>query len=396
MTSSIGLVLSGGGARGAYEVGVLTYLAEHHPDLLAKVRVITGSSVGAVNGVYLASHGLTAESVFELAELWKNLSIDALLSLSSFDALRMIGAAPLRLLRRNARTPTKGLLDAEGLWRLVSRSIDWSGLHRRVQSGRFDAVAVLATDLSSGKSHVFVESRPGIASPADSSEAHFLPVRLGRPHVLASAAIPLLFSPVRVHGRWYIDGGVRNNTPFSAALRLAADGLMIVNVRGANLPLPESTDFPGIGQIVGKLLDAIFLDRVGFDLDRLRRINDFLETAEGLGELERFQRELVARGRPHYRQIPFAVVSPARDLGAVAASYVSGSTRLRSVSFMRVLNALFANDAHTSGDAASFLLFDGEYAKELIATGYQDARAERQSIELLGRSATAQPGEHRS
>lgn len=383
MRPSLGLVLSGGGARGAYEVGALLYLAERHPDLLRHVRVVSGSSVGAVNGVFLAAKGMTPLAVEELADLWRSLSIDELVSLSSMSALRMLGAAPMRLLRVKARSPARGILNGEGLWRLVIRSIDWNGVHKHLATRRFDAVAILATDLATGRSHAFVERSPGIPQPQDSGEVTFVPTRLGRSHVLASAAIPLLFPPVRVRGRWYMDGGIRNNTPFSPALRLGAEALMMVNVTGATLQREFRHDFPGIGAIVGKLLDAVFLDRIAFDIDRLERINDFLEVAERLGKADKCTDELVKMGRPPYRRIPFAVVSPSHDLGVMAAEYVSGSTHLTSVSFLRVLSALFSDDIHTSGDGASFLLFDGGYAEQLMTQGYKDAAAQRYSIDAL-------------
>lgn len=133
--------------------------------------------------------------------------------------------------------------------------------------------------------------------------------------------------------------------------------------------------FPGIGQIVGKLLDSIFLDRVNFDLDRLARINDIVRAATSMGEreTERFRDALGALGRPRYREVPFAAVHPHVDIGAVAADVVRGSGSVSSFSFVRVLSALFEDDAGTSGDAASFLFFDGSSAERLIALGRADA-----------------------
>lgn len=383
MRPSVGLVLSGGGARGAYEVGALLYLAEHYPEILEHVRVVSGSSVGAVNGVYLAAKGMTPTAVEELADLWRGLSVDDLVSLSSISALRILGAAPMRLLRLKSKSPARGILDGEGLWRLVIRSIDWNGIHRHLAEERFDAISVLATDVATGRSHAFLERRPGVLQPPDSGEVTFIPTRLGRSHVLASAAIPLLFPPIRVRGRWYMDGGIRNNTPFSPALRLGSRALMLVNVTGPNRQREIRHEFPGIGAIVGKLLDAVFLDRIAYDLDRLERINDFLEVAERIGSVEGCTQELVKMGRPIYRRIPFAVVSPTQDLGVMAADYVSEATHLTAVSFLRVLSALFSDDIHASGDGASFLLFDGGYAEKLMAHGYKDAAAQRYSIDAL-------------
>lgn len=374
--NSIGLILSGGGARGAYEVGVLTYIADALPQVLERIRVVTGSSVGAVNAIYLASRGLTPESTHELARLWRGLTIDECISLSSFQALKMLGAAPLRLLRIGLGSPATGILDAKGLWRRVSGSVDWGRLHRQVQGGRFDAVAIAGTDISTGETHLFVDASPGRIPPTPTrvSEVIAVPARLSLRHVLASAAIPLLFSPVQIGDHWYMDGGVRHNTPLSPALHLGAESLLIITVGGMRAPA-SLAGFPGIGQIVGKLLDSIFLDRVAFDLDRLSRINDIVAAATSLGdhETERFREALRERGRPRYRNVNFAAVRPNVDIGAVAAEIIRGSTSVSSFSFVRVLNALFEDDSGTSGDAASFLFFDGTFADRLIALGRADA-----------------------
>ena len=384
--SSIGLVLSGGGARGAYEAGVLTYIADALPDLLARIRVITGSSVGAVNAMFLASRGLTPESPHELARLWRGLTIDENLSLSSFQALKMLGAAPLRLLRIGLRSPATGILDAKGLWRRVSAGVDWTRLHRHVQGGRFDAIAIAGTDISTGETHLFVDAAAGRlpAGPTRISEVIAVPTRLGLRHVLASAAIPLLFSPVQIGDRWYMDGGIRHNTPLSPALHLGAESLLIITVGGMRAPAALE-GFPGIGQIVGKLLDSIFLDRVAFDLDRMSRINDIVAAATSLGEAEteRFRAALQERGRPRYRAVNFAAVRPNVDIGAVAADLIRGSTSVSAFSFVRVLSALFEDDAGTSGDAASFLFFDGAFADRLIALGRADAARAHDQLAAL-------------
>lgn len=369
---TLALVLAGGGARGAYEAGVLAHVADAHPEVLDRIRIITGSSVGAVNGVFLASHGLTRDAVHALVRLWQGLAIDDVLGVARLDMLRLFGAAPLRLLNRSARSPAVGVLDGSGLWRLLAREIDWDGLHRHVDAGRFDAVAILGTDIATGRTHVFTEARDPSRVRLMKPDTEMVATRLSRPHVLASAAIPLLFPPIRVRGRWYMDGGVRNNTPFSSALHLGADALFVVDVHGTN-EAPDPSDFPGIGMIVGKLLDAIFLDRVEFDLDRLRRINDVVMAAEEAGVLEPVRSALRARGRPAYRYIPHVVVKPTRDLGRLAAVHV-GRVSSRW-SFIRVLDALFEDDAKASGDAASFLLFDGAFASELVEIGRRDAAA---------------------
>lgn len=376
---SIGLVLSGGGARGAYEVGVMKYIADRLPHLLDRVSVITGTSVGAVNAIHLASYGLSRTAVDRLADLWSHLKIDELIGVASLNMLRMVGTAPLRFVKGGTRSPAAGLLRADPLWKLIARETDWVGLGMHLARGRFDAVAIAGTDIRSGDTHVWVQGvgeavRP-LTGPTPIADFTAVPTKLGLRHVLASAAIPLLFPPIQIGGRWFMDGGVRHNTPLGPALHFGAESLLVVSVRGARHEDAASSRFPGIGQVVGKLLDSIFLDRVAFDLDRLRRINDVVTAAESLGDDEaaRFHDQLRAMGRPNYRSIAHAAVSPSEDLGLIAARAIRESEQIPNLSFIRVLSALFEDDERASGDAASFLLFDGRFTRQLIDLGMRDA-----------------------
>ncbi|MEZ4445751.1 MAG: patatin-like phospholipase family protein [Polyangiaceae bacterium] len=376
---SIGLVLSGGGARGAYEVGVLCYIADQLPHLLDRVTVITGTSVGAVNAIHLASYGLSRTGVHRLADLWSHLRIDELIGVAPLNMLRLVGTAPLRFVKKGLRSPAAGLLRADPLWKLIAREADWIGLGMHLSRGRFDAVALSGTDIRSGETHVWVQGNgpavKALRGPTPKSDFIAVPTKLGLRHVLASAAIPLLFPPIQIGGGWYMDGGVRQNTPLGPALHFGAESLLIVSVRGARHEDVTSTRFPGVGQIIGKLLDSIFLDRVSLDLDRLRRINDVVEAAESLGDDERsrFRDTLKAAGRPTYRTIRHASVSPSEDLGLIAARVIRESKDIPNMSFIRVLSALFEDDERASGDAASFLLFDSRFARTLLELGKADA-----------------------
>ena len=373
MKQKIGLVLSGGGARGAYEVGVLSYIADHYPEILDRVKIITGASVGAVNGVFLASRGLDRDSVRALADLWRQLDLDDVLSMAHSSLFRLVGAASLRLFREGTKSPATGLLNANPLFKLIHKNVDWDGLRQNVDRGRFEFVAIAATDIATGLTHLFVESSDKGAHPMRDIEVR--PTLLELRHVAASAAIPLLFPPVPIDGRWYLDGGLRHNTPLTPALRLGASSLLIVSVDHPRAPLElESSAFPGIGQVVGKLLDSMFLDRMAYDLDRLERINDMLALFEqNGGDAEALRSGLRSRGRRPYRHTPFVAIRPSQDLGQEANAVMLASPG-RPGSFRRVLSQLFGNDQHSSADAASFLLFDAVYAEKLMAIGYEDAR----------------------
>ena len=371
----------------------MLHVARELPELLERVTVLTGSSVGAVNVAFLAGRGLEPQAVEDLAELWRGLALEELVAVARLNALKILGTAPLRFMRMGVKSPATGLLDASGLWRLVARETNWRGIHRHVRSGRFDAVAITGTEIARGETHVFVDAHPsvGMSAPRLFSDFEAIPTELDFRHVLASAAIPFLFPPVKIKARWYMDGGVRNNTPLSPALRMGAESLFIVKVSGLDKQLSVLDEYPGIGHVLGKLLDTMFVDRVAYDLDRLDRINDMALALSSLGpEIERQALDAFqGRGRPRYRYVPYAAVRPSIDLGQLAAKRLADKEE--GFSFGRVLSSFFENDEQTSGDAASFLLFDGDYADSMIKQGLEDAQRNHAAIaSILDRPGLAE------
>jgi NTE family protein len=385
-TPSIGLVLSGGGARGAYEVGVLAWIAEHRPELLASIRVLTGSSVGAVNATYLASHGVTPEAVAGLAKIWRGLRMSDVLDASYGRLLRVLGAGTQRLFGRRARAVT-GVFNAVGLRRIVEDEVDWPGLHRRLQSGELDALAVAATDIATGRTHVFVDHNPELPQPRWPHDRSMVghPVTMEPAHVLASTSLPLLFSPVQVGDHWYTDGGIRQNTPLSPALRLGASRLVVISLGGPDQSVERPGTFPGIGQLVGKLLNSLFLDRLRWDLDRLNRINDVLDAGSRIyGDtfVPKLQEQLGRLGRRPYAPIPYVNIAPETDIGQLAARLLREEPSLADA-LSGPLKSLLTSENMAAADAASYLLFDGRYADALMDAGYKDTAAHSDALDRL-------------
>ncbi len=399
-------MLSGGGMRGAYEVGIVAGIMEvldPEPGSGPVFQIFSGTSVGAINATYLASNSAHPDhGVERLAEVWNSLRLEDHARFRPFGLARL----PETLARFRAKpgsNPGSSLLDSRGIEVLVRRTIDWGKLHENIDQGRIDAVMVAALHVLSGRTTMFTERAP---------HCHIEPTRDERKvtafeqitadHVLASAAIPLLFPTRRIGDHYYCDGGLRFNTPIAPAIRAGAERLVIVSVRhersSREIAAAEAADAGKGGELstvflLGKLLNALLLDPVASDLlvlDRLNQVMEVLEETLDADDLERIQRVWIKhRGAP-YRRLKKLVFQPSRDLGRVAGEFIKKSlktTNLRPVA--KYLIEKFASDApEPEADWASYLLFDGSFAHELIEIGRQDARAQAEKIrDFFGSSA---------
>ena len=302
--SMLGLVLTAGGARGAYQAGVLARLGEL-PGLRERpspFAIIAGASAGAINGSLLAARGARfGEATRELARLWSNLRVEDVFA-SDACSLARAGATlafDFTLGALLGRTRTHGLLDTAPLGRLLERSFPARGIADGIRRGRLYAVAVTATSYHSGRSFTFVEGRPGHPVWAKSRRL-VLPVSLTSRHVMASSAIPIVFPPVRVSSQagdlWFGDGGLRLVTPLSPAIRLGASQILSIGVRSSRAADslareeagavaspgegPPRLPCPPLAQVTGVFLNAIFLDHLDADLDHLNRMNEIVASGQ--------------------------------------------------------------------------------------------------------------------
>jgi NTE family protein len=249
---------------------------------------------------------------------------------------------------------------------------------------------VTATDIGSGKSVVFVQNRDGnIPKWSKDPFVRAQAVTMGAEHALASAALPILFPAIAVGERFFCDGGLRQNTPLSPALRLGADKVLVVGLRHkppANEEVPEeSMPFPGAAFLVGKVLDAFLLDHIDYDLDRLRRFNALIEAVRKVGsagDTQRFDEVVTSmRGAP-YRVVGEFMIRPSADLGEIAG-HIARTGRFKGSGggpgiqlLRRLATARGANEA----DLLSYILFDGLFAAEVARLGYEDARAQHDDL----------------
>ncbi len=391
----VALVLSGGGARGAYEVGIIRYIAEQ---LSEKVRfhVISGTSVGAINGAYVAATcDRPRPQGRMLSRVWMDLTLDEVYKFG-WAQMRTL---PQVLFGRNLPkishgSTIGGLVDARFLENIVRTRVPWRGITENLHRGLLDSFSCSATELATGINTVFVQTASGRLPeqwPTDHNQI-VVPTAIGAAHTLASGAIPVIFPAVRVGDQLYVDGSLRQNTPIRPAMRLGASRILVVGLRHAepraiHERLREQAEvvYPNAMFMLGKMFNALMLDKLEADMARIRRINSIVEAGsraygpdfpERLGAAMRGE-----RGRP-YTRVDMVLIRPSEDLGHIAWD-VMHRTKLSKYEGVvaRWMRRSIANeDAIHESDLASYILFDREYVTRLIDLGYEDASKHRADI----------------
>jgi NTE family protein len=365
----LALVLTGGGARGAYQVGLLRYLARTYPDL--SIPILTGVSAGALNAAHLAQHhGTLLQAVDELAALWGELVPERIFRVDVPSLMGNIGRWGLRLTAGGATTArTRSLVDTAPLRDFIEDVLapvdgELTGIDYNLHRGTLHAIAIITTDYTTGRTVVWAQGRdirtwerPGrVARQA----------RITVDHVMASAALPLFFPAVRIGTNWYGDGGIRMTAPLSPALHLGAGKILAVTTRydrsGEEAARPTVAGYPPPAQVIGLLMDTIFLETVDQDVARMERMNEVL-------------RRVPSRQREGMRIVELMVMRPSRDLAAIAAEYEPRLPRA-----FRLLTRGLGTRETSRPELLSMLMFQDDYAKRLIALG--EADAERRAEEL--------------
>lgn len=392
------LVLSGGGARGAYEVGVVRYLREELPaDVRAKIHFdyITGTSVGALNGCFLAATADDPDHQGKrLADLWGSLELERMFDLKWGTALQAAWGL-VQSMRSGPRLPRGvlgGLLNTHVISDLVHHAVDWSSIGRNIARGHLKGVSVSALEVVSGHTVTFVQREGGRDYPhSEDPRRTVIPVVLSPRHALASAAIPLLFPSVEIDNRWYCDGGLRQNTPLSPALRMGATRVFVISLRHERTAQEDKRAVeaalnmvPDPFMIIGKVLDALLLDRIEYDLSVLQRINRLLELGEHTyGQDFRWVvGEAVAATRGvGYKRVQAFHLRPSRDLGLMSSDFLRELPAERKRHFSSALGRrLVHREGHRETDTMSYVLFDGQFAQRLITLGMEDAHRQREEI----------------
>lgn len=358
-----GLVLTGGGARGAYQVGVLRWIARHYPDI--QIPILTGVSAGAVNIAKLAaSPGTFAQAVAELEHLWRHLTVEQVFRVDPGTLLGNAMGWGVRLMSGGSRGAPRmrGFLDTAPLRELLVDVLApvndvITGIDYNIAREKLRAVAVIATSYTTGQTVAFLKGK-GV-QPWKRPQRRTVETPITIDMIMASSALPLFFPAVRVGAEWYGDGGIRLAAPLSPALHLGADRLLAISTRyerkSTELDRAEVTGYPPPAQVLGLLLNAVFLDLVDQDAVRLERLNTLLE-------------RLPPEDRLGMRIVRFLNVRPSQDLGRIAAEFEPQLPRA-----FRFMTRGLGTREQASPDMLAMLLFQPDYLSRLIDLGDQDA-----------------------
>lgn len=377
------LVLSGGGARGAYAVGVMQAIVEVLG--LTSVdqspfQIFSGTSVGSINASFLASQAHRGDlGIYHLQQIWTGLGVNTHLKLRG-------NVGDLRALATGWFS--KALLDVAPLEQLVENNIDFAQLHQNVADNRVAALLLSAFNIGTAQTTIFCEHHPQLAMrPSRDPSRIEVPGPLGAEHILASSAMPFVFPARQIDGHYYCDGGVRFNTPIAPAIRAGAERLVVISLQPPSQqtrPDPLAA-YPSVPFLAGRLLDALLLDPFEYDLDVLERFNRLasaLQEALPRHTLEKIRQVLVeTRGAP-YRNLQTLVFSPSEDLGQLANEHLRehlASYKLGAIP-RYFLRKAATPSASWEADWAAYVLFDGKYAERLMELGLRDGYRRRDKI----------------
>ncbi|NIV17050.1 MAG: patatin-like phospholipase family protein [Woeseiaceae bacterium] len=370
-----GLVLPGGGARGAFQVGVLKALAELMPKGSPNpFNVISGTSAGAINSIVLASKARRFRvAVAELDRVWRNFRCHHVYRTDNLTMLKssLHWLAAIVLGGFMVGTP-RSLLDNSPLRALLSRNIRFPRIQDAIDCGCLDAVAVTAASYDSARSTSFFQAGRG-HHPWSRTRRIGIRSELHLDHLMASIAVPMIFPPVQLHGEYFGDGAMRQATPLSPAIHLGADRILVVGIRDETADAPpvsgEPTRFPSFAQIAGYMLDTLFMDGLYSDLERMTRINQLIDA---VGPEHR--KGALANMRP----IDTMLVVPSEDLRVLAHEH-----RKQLPFAVRALLRGISGRGPRENRLLSFLLFESDYTRDLIDLGYQDAMKVKDQLQAF-------------
>ena len=379
LNSGQALVLSGGGARAAYQVGCLRALSQALPNY--RPQILTGVSAGAINATHLAAfQGSWQESVEALVGLWQHMRTDKVYRTGLGPMMGRMAHWGLHFVSggRLGRKDIRGMVQNAPLRSYLQEHLaadpatgEICGVDQNLADGWLKALAVMTTNYASGRSEAWVDTLE--ETIWSGSQVSARPTSLTIDHVMASAALPFFFPAVRLRNHWHGDGGVRLAAPLSPALRLGAKRILAVSPR-VKPQRPEeglATSYPSPGQVAGVMLNAVFLDLLDFDALQMQRINDLL-------------RRIPQQNWGNQRQVDVMVLRPQQDLGQIARQ-----SQPEMPGAFRFFAGGFGGRDEPTADALSMVNFEPGYVGQLIAFGEQDTHERMDEIEAFLRGQDA-------
>lgn len=375
MNQKTALILSGGGARGAYQVGVLKGLSEILPEKMkSPFDILSGSSAGAINCAHLATNiQHFSVAIEKLVYLWSQIKAEQVfktdfLSLNKF-SLGLLGEKKLN-----------ALLDTAPLRELISKNCDFTKIKKNLEAEFINSVIITANNYDSSSAISFIQTKDQSHVFWRESRRKAVLAEINVDHVMASSAIPMLFPPIEIESQHYGDGCVRNNTPCSPSIRMGAEKLFVIGVRTqlsteVNHPMQSqkkkavSQQSPSMIKILNTLLNAVLLDSVEQDVLRIQRINQLAKL------VKQSESQVSVEDKMGLKEIPALCISPSQDIGELARQHAHHLPRL-----IRMTISAFGSLDEAS-EILSYLLFEPNFCKSLIEMGYQDALVNKESIQ---------------
>jgi NTE family protein len=372
--------MSGGGARAAYQVGVLRAIAKLVPrGAHSPFPILCGTSAGAINAAGLAAYAHDfRQAVRRLHHVWSRFHVEQVFR-ADVGGIARSGAHWLLALMAGGlgRRNPSCLLDRRPLRELLMQVLPFESIQDSIEAGVLHALSITASGYGSGESVSFFQAASNV-SGWQRTRRIGVPTTIALDHLMASSAIPFVFEAVRINREYFGDGSMRQAAPISPALHLGAERILVIGVNtdpNRRAERPQSTDYPSLADIAGHVLNSIFLDTMDTDLERVQRINRTVETIP-----EERRRELGIS----LRRVETLAVIPSEDIGAIARRHVRQLPR--TIRFLlRGVGAI----NHSSGSLVSYILFEEAYCRELIALGFHDAMQAKDAIVELLRSPAA-------